>query len=427
MGKYVINGGKKLYGDIHISGAKNAAVAIIPAAILAQEEVVIENVPNISDVETIVDILRYLGAEIEYLNESAVRIDTSRVVCRPIPKEFAHKLRASYYLLGILLARFHEADVGMPGGCNFGERPFDLHLKGFELLGSDVRVVENGGDEPSQIIVHAQGLTGAAIYLGYPSVGATINIMLASVKAQGLTIIDGAAREPHIVDLANFLNSMGADVRGAGTDVIKIRGVDKLHGCTYSIIPDQIEAGTYMVAAAACGGDVTIRNVIPKHLESISAKLRATGVVVIENDDVESIRICRNQALNHYNVKTNVHPGFPTDMQPQITALLTIADGESKVAESVWEKRFQYIGELNKMGAHITMLDQKEILINGVKTLHGAEICATDLRAGAAMVIAGMSAQGKTVISNIQFIERGYEKIIEKLRGVGADITKIDD
>ena len=427
MGKYVINGGKSLHGDIHISGAKNAAVAIIPASILAQDEVILENIPQVSDVDTIIDILRYMNAEVSYIDETTIKINTKNVENKPVPNEFTNKLRAGYYLIGILLARFNHADVGMPGGCNFGTRPIDLHLKGFELLNADVQVTQDACDQPSQIKVTADDLIGSSVYLGYASVGATINIMLAAVRAKGLTIIEGAAKEPHIVDLANFLNSMGADVRGAGTDVIKIRGVSELHGCTYSIIPDQIEAGTYMVAATACGGDVRIKNVIPKHLESISAKLRAAGALVIEDEDDESVRVFRTQNLTSCNVKTNVHPGFPTDMQPQITALLTLAEGDSKITESVWEQRFQYINQLEKLGAEIKIVDNKEIVVTGVSELNGTTVSATDLRAGAAMVIAGMAAKGTTTVLNIKYIERGYEKIVEKLRNVGADIQRVDD
>ncbi len=417
MEKFVINGGKKLYGNVTISGAKNAVVAIIPAAILAEGVCIIENIPNISDVTMMLRILKGLGADVTMLNNDTVRIDSSNIATHVVPYELTKHLRASYYLIGALLGRFSKAKVAMPGGCDFGVRPIDLHLKGFEKLGSKVSVGES-----AMVEAEAEMLEGDFIYFDTVSVGATINVMLAAVKARGLTVIENAAREPHIVDLANFLNSMGADVRGAGTDVIKIRGVDKLHGCTYSIIPDQIEAGTYMVAAAAAGGDVTICNVIPKHLESIMAKLIECGIGIIENDD--SVRIISNDRPKKCNVKTLPHPGFPTDMQPQITTLLAIAEGTSIVSESVWDNRFKYVEQLTRMGANIRV-DGKLAIVEGVEKLSGAPIKANDLRAGAAMIIAGLAAQGRTEIENIMFIDRGYENVVEKFKGLGADIERV--
>lgn len=417
MDKFIISGGKELFGEVNISGAKNAAVAIIPAAILADDIVRIENIPNISDVSMIIKILHQMGASIKMINKNTVEIDTKHMTSFSVPYSMTNTFRASYYLIGAMLGRFSEASVAMPGGCDFGVRPIDMHIKGFELLGANVDI------EDGMIVAKAEQLIGASIYLDVVSVGATINIMLASVKARGLTIIENAAKEPHIVDLANFLNSMGADVRGAGTDVIKIRGVDHMHGCTYNIIPDQIEAGTYMVAAAACGGDVLVKNVIPKHLESISAKLIETGAEITEFD--EAIRVRRiDKKLKKCNLKTMPHPGFPTDMQPQMAVLLSAAQGTSILSESVWDNRFQYVGQLARMGAQF-QVDGKIAVIEGVDRLHGTHVKATDLRAGAAIVIAGMIAQGTTEVEDIKYIERGYEDIVDKLRGIGADIRRI--
>ncbi len=416
METFRINGGKSLFGEVNISGAKNAAVAIIPAAILANDVVRIENIPNISDVTFAVKILSRMGARIKLINSNTIEIDSRTLQYQSVPYELTSRFRASYYLLGAMLGRFKKAEVSMPGGCYFGDRPIDQHIKGFEMLGADVKVV-NG-----MVCANAQKLVGNSIYMDVVSVGATINVMLAAVLARGLTVIENAAKEPHIVDLANFLNSMGADVRGAGTDVIKIRGVESLHGCTYSIIPDQIEAGTYMVAAAACGGDVVIKNVIPKHLESISAKLIEAGASVIEYDD--SVRVSRYKPLKRCNVKTMPHPGFPTDMQPQMAVLLSVADGTSILTESVWESRYQYVNQLSRMGANI-QVDGRIAVIEGVENLSGATVWATDLRAGAAMVIAGLVANGTTTIENIQLIDRGYENIKDKLKALGADIERI--
>lgn len=417
MENFVINGGHELFGEVNISGAKNAAVAIIPAAILAGDVVRIENIPQISDVQLIVEILNSLGADVKLINKDTLEIDSSHLVYQEVPYELASRFRASYYLLGAMLGRFKKAEVAMPGGCNFGVRPIDLHIKGFKMLGASVDI--NDGI----VCTKADKLVGTSIYMDNVSVGATINVMLAAVHARGLTVIENAAKEPHIVDLANFLNSMGADVRGAGTDVIKIRGVERMHGCTYSIIPDQIEAGTYMVAAAACGGDVLIKNVIPKHLESISAKLEETGAEIIEYDD--AVRVTRFKPLTKCNVKTMPHPGFPTDMQPQMAVLLSIAKGTSILSESVWDNRFQYVGQLLRMGANI-QVDGKVAVIEGVDELTGVQVSATDLRAGAAMIIAGMVAKGTTTVDSIQYVDRGYEDVVVKLSALGADIKRVE-
>jgi len=415
--KYIIEGGNRLNGEVEISGAKNAVVAIIPATILAKDRCVIENVPNISDVTILFRILRDLGAKVNYLTKNSVEIDTSHISEPVVPYESSRHLRASYYFLGAFLGRFSEAHVSPPGGCNFGVRPIDQHIKGFEALGAEI-TTDYG-------FIHATSpqLYGSHIYLDVVSVGATINIMLAAVKAKGLTVIENCAKEPHIVDLANFLNSMGADIRGAGTDVIKIHGVDILHGTTYSIIPDQIEAGTYMTMAAATGGDVLIKNVIPKHLESITDKLLQAGVEVLEYDD--SIRIRRSNPLKKVNVKTLPHPGFPTDMQPQMTALLSLAQGTSIVTEGVWDNRFKYVDELARMGAKI-QVDGKVAVVEGVAQLSGAPVKATDLRAGAALLQAALCAHGTSVLEDIHYIERGYEDIIPKLQNLGANIKKVN-
>ena len=424
MEKFLIHGGNELFGEIDISGAKNAAVAILPAAILASEPVRIENLPNISDVNLMIKIISEMGAGVKFVNKHTIEIDPTKLNPDSIvPYELASKCRASYYFIGAMLGRFKKAEVAMPGGCDFGVRPIDLHIKGFKALGAEVEVV-NG-----MVCAHAKKLTGSSVYMDIVSVGATMNVMLASVLAQGLTVIENAAKEPHIVDLALFLNSMGADIRGAGTDTIKIKGVQKLHGCAYSIIPDQIEAGTYMVAAAACGGNVLVKNVIPKHLESISAKLEEAGAKIVEYDD--AIRVARNRKhcdLQKCNVKTMPHPGFPTDMQPQMAVLLSIAQGTSILSESVWDNRFQYVGQLVRMGADI-QVDGKTAVITGVKELSGVSVRATDLRAGAAMVSAGLVARGETQVEDIQYIDRGYEDIVEKLTALGASIrrVKVDD
>lgn len=416
MTKYIVHGGKPLFGEVEISGAKNAAVAIIPAAILVDGVCRIENIPQISDVTAILKILEQLGASIRSINRHTVEIDSRHIHTTRTSYELSRKLRASYYLIGALLGRFGRAEVAMPGGCNFGGvRPIDQHVKGFSALGAGVTT--EGGY--INAIVESGRLTGANIYLDVVSVGATMNIMMAAALAQGDTVIENCAKEPHIVDLANFLNSMGADIRGAGTDTIKIRGVERLSGGSYAIIPDQIEAGTYMVAAAATGGDVLIQNVIPKHLESITDKLRKAGAEVEEFDD--SIRVRRTGPILPVNVKTMPHPGFPTDMQPQIAAVLCLAEGTSILNEGVWDNRYRYADEFRRMGANI-QVNGKVAVIEGVHALTGAPVCACDLRAGAAMIVAGLAANGITEIDQVYHIERGYEGIVEKLAKLGADI-----
>ncbi len=418
MEKFVINGGNKLCGEVDISGAKNSVVAILPATLLAQGVCRIENVPNISDVSAMLKMLATMGAKIKLVNDKTYEIDTRAVSSFTVPYELTRHMRASYYLIGALLGRCNCARVAMPGGCNFGGvRPIDQHLKGFEMLGATVTMEEN-----AIVYATADQLTGSSIYMDVVSVGATVNVMLAAVKARGLTVIENAAKEPHIVDLANFLNSMGADIRGAGTDVIKIRGVSYLHGCDYSIIPDQIEAGTYMAAVAATGGDVLIKNVVPKHLESITAKLVQSGVQIFEYDD--SVRIVSEGRLSKCNIKTMPHPGFPTDMQPQISVALCLASGTSIVSEGVWDNRFKYVDQLIRMGAEIEV-NGKVAVITGVDHLNGAPVKADDLRAGAAMIIAGLAARGRTEIENIIYIDRGYENVVEKFSALGADIKRV--
>ena len=418
MEKFIINGGFPLRGEVEISGAKNAALAIIPAAILSQDVCVLENVPvSISDVNYMMKILKHIGANVKLINKNTIEIDSRHVDSYVISHDMTKHLRASYYFIGALLGRFSRAKVAMPGGCYLGARPIDQHIKGFELLGTNVSVEDNAIVEAT-----AEKLIGSPIYLDMASVGATVNILLAAVKAEGLTVIENAAKEPHIVDLANFLNSMGADIRGAGTDVIKIRGVEQLHGCTYSIIPDQIEAGTYMVAAAATKGDVLIKNVIPKHLESISTKLIECGAVVEEFDD--AVRVSLDRRPGKCTIKTMPHPGFPTDMQPQMAVLLALADGTSIISESIWSNRFRYAEQLNRMGADIKA-DGQLAVVQGVEQLKGAPVKADDLRAGAAMLIAGCAASGTTEIEDILHIDRGYEEVVEKFRGIGADIKRV--
>jgi len=411
----VVKGGKPLYGEVSISGAKNAVVAIIPAAILVDGVCIVENVPNIKDVQVIVTILEHMGAEVAFLDAYTLRIDCRGIQKQTEPDAMMRKMRASYYLLGALLGRFHEAKVTMPGGCNFGVRPIDQHIKGFEALGAEVR------QDSDVIVASAEKLLGGNVYLDTVSVGATINIMLAAVLAEGTTTIENVAKEPHIVDLANFLNAMGANVKGAGTDVIKVKGVKKLSGGIYSIIPDQIEAGTFMVAAAATGGNVLVKNIIPKHMESISAKLIETGAKVTEYDD--SIRVEGVSTYEGVQIKTQPYPGFPTDMQPQIVALLSVAKGTSLVTEGVWDNRFQYVSELHRMGANIRV-DGKTAFVTGVDHLEGAPVRATDLRGGAGVVIAGLMAQGITEITELEHIDRGYENLVEKFQALGADIQR---
>ena len=416
----MIRGGRRLFGEVTVSGAKNAAVAIIPAALLVDGVCRIENIPQISDVTLFFSILEELGAKVRVLNHHAIEIDCHAIHSTRPSYELARRIRASYYLLGALLGRFGQATVAMPGGCNFGVRPIDQHIKGFTTMGAEVSV--EGG------FIHTAAkngrLTGAPVYLDVVSVGATMNIMMAAALADGVTTIENAAKEPHIVDLANFLNSMGADIKGAGTDSIKIRGVERLTGGSYCIIPDQIEAGKYMAAVAATGGELLLKNVIPKHMDCISAKLMEMGVTVEEEDDTLLVR--RTGPLLKANVKTLPYPGFPTDMQPQITAVLALAEGTSLVTEGVYgANRFKYVDELKRLGAHI-QVDGKVAVVEGVHQLVGAPIQACDLRAGAALVIAGLAAQGKTELSHIQYIERGYEDLVGKLRAVGADISLVE-
>ena len=421
MTKYIVQGGKPLFGEVEISGAKNAAVAIIPAALLVDGVCRIENIPQISDVTMSLKILEQLGAGIRSINPHTVEIDCTHIHTTRTSYELSRKIRASYYLIGALLGRFGQAEVAMPGGCNFGGvRPIDQHVKGFTALGAKV-VVEGG-------FIHASAntgrLKGANVYLDVVSVGATMNIMMAAVMAEGNTVIENAAKEPHIVDLANFLNSMGANIRGAGTDTIKIRGVSQLTGGNYAIIPDQIDAGTYMAAVAATGGQVLVKNIIPKHMDCITAKLVEMGVEVQENEDTLLVR--RMKRLQKTNIKTLPYPGFPTDMQPQITAALSLAEGTSLVTEGVWSSRYRYVDELKRMGANI-QVDDKTAVVEGVDHLTGAPIQAYDLRAGAALVIAALAAQGQSEISNVQYIERGYEDIVSKFRALGADIRAVDE
>ena len=415
MDKFIINGGKRLTGTVNISGAKNAAVAIIPATILAEGPCTLYNVPNINDVSIDLRILTEMGAEVKILNKSTIRIDAAHIRDMVVPYELARSMRASYYFLSTMLNRFRRARVSMPGGCDLGDRPIDQHLKCFKALGANYTI------EHGIVDIQADKLIGTQIYFDRVTVGATINAILAACKADGLTILENAAKEPHIVDLANFLNSMGADIMGAGTDVIKIRGVHHLHGAEYTIIPDQIEAGTYMIAAAATKGDVIVNNIIPKHLEPITSKLRKIGVVIEEHD--EFVRVIGQDRYEKTTLKTMPHPGFPTDMQPQLTALLTMANGTSIITESMFENRFRYVDELRRMGADISV-DGKVAIVEGVERLTGAPVKASDLRAGAALIIAGLSTEGITEIEDIFHIERGYEDMEVKLRNLGADIVK---
>lgn len=416
MDKYIITGGKPLSGSVTISGAKNAAVAIVPAAILSDEPCIIENVPMIQDIEVQLKILSQLGAEVELLDKNTIKLDCTKIHTTTCSFELTSKMRASYYFIGALLSKYKHADIALPGGCNLGDRPIDLHVKGFEALGA---TVDNKG---GRIKASADELIGNNVFLDTVSVGATMNIMLAAVKAQGVTTIENAAKEPHIVDLANFLNSMGAKVKGAGTDIIKIKGVEKLSGTRYAIIPDQIEAGTYMVMAAATKGDVTINNVIPKHLEPISAKLEEMNVGIEEFGD--SIRVYYKGEFNKSTVKTMPYPGFPTDMQPIITTILALSQGISTVVETVWDSRYKYVSELKKMGAKINVNGNMAV-IEGVTSFEGAPVLATDLRAGAAMLIAGLVAEGTTEISEIYHIDRGYERVVEKIEGIGGSIRRV--
>ena len=419
MIQYTIRGGKPLEGTVTISGAKNAAVAILPAALLVDGACHIENVPDISDVRLFLQILSTMGAKIRRLSPNTIEIDSRHVRATTAPKELVQKIRASYYLIGALLGRFGKAAVALPGGCNFGgTRPIDQHIKGFEALGATV-----DGTTDTVYAEAPHGLQAGHVYMDIVSVGATMNVMMAAVLAQGTTIIENCAREPHIVDLANFLNSMGARVSGAGTNVIKVKGVERLDGGSYSIIPDQIEAGTYMAAVAACGGNVLVQNVIPKHMDCITAKLKEMGLSIAEYDD--SIRVEKTRPLKAAKVKTLPYPGFPTDMQPQIGVCMALAQGTSFITEGIYETRFAYTAELCRMGAKIE-LSGKTAVLEGVDCLQGCTVRAHDLRAGAAMVIAGLAAEGTTTVEGVHYIERGYESIIEKLTAIGADITRTE-
>ena len=416
MEQYIIKGGNPLVGEVEIGGAKNAALAILAAAIMTDEAVHIENLPDVRDINVLLEAIREIGATVDRIGPTEVRIVGATIGNITVEYEYIKKIRASYYLLGALLGKYKNAEVPLPGGCNIGSRPIDQHLKGFRALGASVDIIHGA------VVAKAEQLTGKHIFLDMVSVGATINIMMAAAMASGNTTIENAAKEPHVVDVANFLNSMGAHIKGAGTDVIRIKGVEKLHGTSYSIIPDQIEAGTFMCAAAATMGDVMVKNVIPKHLEATTAKLEEIGCQVEEFDD--AVRVVANKRLRRTNVKTMPYPGYPTDMQPQFAVALTLAEGTSIVTESIFENRFKYVDELVRMGADIKV-EGNTAIINGVSKLAGAQVSAPDLRAGAALVIAGLAAEGITIVDDIVYIQRGYERFEEKLRNLGAEIEKV--
>ena len=418
MEQYIMKGGNPLVGEVTIGGAKNAALGILAAAIMTDDDVMIENLPNVSDINALLEAICHLGAVVDRIDNHTVRINAKNINAVNVEDEHMRKIRASYYFIGALLGKYKSAEVPLPGGCTIGSRPIDQHLKGFRALGADVSI------SAGAVCAHAIDLVASHIYLDIVSVGATINIMMAATMAEGETILENVAKEPHVVDVANFLNSMGANIRGAGTDVIRIRGVRSLHGTTYSIIPDQIEAGTFMCAAAATKGDITVKNVIPKHLEAISAKLKEMGCEVVEFD--EEVRVVGRPKQHHMNFKTLPYPGFPTDMQPQMTVALTLVDGTSVVTESIFENRFKYVDELSRMGARIKVVEGSAAIVDGVASLTGAQVVAPDLRAGAALVIAGLAAEGYTTVEDIEYIERGYEEFDEKLRGLGAQIQKVD-
>lgn len=418
MEQYAIYGGVPLVGDVEIGGAKNAALPILAAAVMTDEFVTVENLPDVRDVNVMLQAIESVGAIVERKDRHSVRICGAQIRNIPISGDYIKKIRASYYLIGALLGKYRQAEVALPGGCNIGSRPIDLHIKGFNALGAKVRI------EHGMIIAGARELKGSHIYMDSTSVGATMNIMMAAVMADGKTTIENAAKEPHVVDLANFLNSMGANIRGAGTDIIRIKGVQRLHKTDYAIIPDQIEAGTFMFAAAVTKGDITVKNVIPKHLESISAKLVELGCEVEEEDD--AVRVVSSKKLNHTHVKTLPYPGFPTDMQPQITVALGLSTGTSIVTESIFENRFKYVDELTKMGA-VIKVEGNSAIIEGAQRYTGAEISAPDLRAGAALVLAGLAAEGCTTIDQISFIERGYEDFPQKLKSLGAQIEIVEN
>ena len=419
MEKLVVTGPTPLKGEVIINGAKNAAVAILPATLLIDGTCTIENLPNISDVKISCEILEKLGAKINWIDKHTITVDSRNIITTQAPLDLTRKFRASYYIIGAMLSRMGEVEVGMPGGCKLGARPIDQHIKGFEALGAEVTV------EKGTIHAKANNLTGNSVYMDIVSVGATINVMLSAVLAKGTTVIDNAAKEPHIVDVANFLNTMGADIRGAGTDVIKINGVEKLHGnATYSVVPDQIEAGTFMLAAVASKGDLYLKNCITKHLEAITAKILEVGGKVEDYGD--SIRVYCDQRPKKASIKTLPYPGFPTDLQPQMGVVLSLADGTSTINESIWESRFQYTDELNKMGAKITA-QGKSAFFEGVEKLYGAPVYSTDLRAGAALIIAGVAAEGITEIYNLEHIDRGYEDIEGRFRAIGANIKRVTE
>ena len=418
MEQYVIKGGNPLYGEVEIGGAKNAALAILAAAIMTDETVTIDNLPNVRDINVLLQAIEEIGAHVERVDIHKVKINGSFIRGVNVDNEFIRRIRASYYLIGALLGKYKHAEVALPGGCDIGSRPIDLHMKGFRSMGADIDIAHG------LVIARAKELKGTHIYMDKVSVGATINIMMAAAMADGKTVIENAAKEPHVVDVANFLNSMGANIRGAGTDVIRIVGVEKLHATEYSVIPDQIEAGTFMFAVAAAGGNVLVKNVIPKHLEATTAKLLEVGCKVEEFDD--SVRVISDGHLKHTQVTTLPYPGFPTDMQPQMAVLLGIAEGTSTVTESIFENRFKYVDELTRMGADIKV-ESNIAIISGVKRYTGARVNAPDLRAGAALVIAGLAAEGITVVDDIYYIQRGYEALEEKLTKIGTKIARVED
>lgn len=418
MEQYVIKGGNPLYGEVEIGGAKNAALAILAAAIMTDETVTIDNLPNVRDINVLLQAIEEIGAHVERVDIHKVKINGSFIRGVNVDNDFIRRIRASYYLIGALLGKYKHAEVALPGGCDIGSRPIDLHMKGFRSMGADIDIAHG------LVIARAKELKGTHIYMDKVSVGATINIMMAAAMADGKTVIENAAKEPHVVDVANFLNSMGANIRGAGTDVIRIVGVEKLHATEYSVIPDQIEAGTFMFAVAATGGNVLVKDVIPKHLEATTAKLLEVGCQVEEFDD--SVRVISDGHLKHTQVTTLPYPGFPTDMQPQMAVLLGIAEGTSTVTESIFENRFKYVDELTRMGADIKV-ESNIAIISGVKRYTGARVNAPDLRAGAALVIAGLAADGITVVDDIYYIQRGYEALEEKLTKIGAKIARVED
>ena len=418
MEQFIMKGGNPLAGEVLIGGAKNAALGILAASIMTDEDVVIDNLPDVNDINVMLEAIQAIGASVDRIDRHTVKINAEGISDVSIEDEYMRKIRASYYFIGALLGKYKSARVSLPGGCNIGSRPIDLHLKGFRALGARVDI------ERGAVSAHAIDLVGSHIYLDKVSVGATINIMMAAALAEGQTIIENVAKEPHVVDVANFLNSMGASIRGAGTDIIRIRGVRRLHGTEYSVIPDQIEAGTFMCAAAATRGDVTVRNVIPKHLESISAKLKEIGCEVVEFDD--AVRVIGRSRQTRTNINTQPYPGFPTDMQPQITVTLSLSEGTSIVTESIFENRFKYVDELSRMGGSVKVVEGNVAIVTGVEKLTGAQVSAPDLRAGAALVIAGLAAEGYTIVDDIEYIQRGYEHFEKKLASLGAMIEKVD-